>query len=68
MYIDTSDQKFRQRFKQAAQKREYEMNVHFKRAGVDVLQVSTEDDIVREIVRFAMLRKQRKQLASVRIG
>lgn len=68
MYIDTSDKKFRQRFKQAAQKREYEMNVHFKRAGVDVLQISTEDDIVREIVRFAMLRKQRKQIAGVRAG
>lgn len=68
LYINTSDKKFRQRFIQAAQKREYEMNVHFRRAGVDVLQVSTEDDIVREIVRFAMLRKQRKQVAGVKIG
>ncbi|MBI5302210.1 MAG: DUF58 domain-containing protein [Chloroflexi bacterium] len=65
LYINTSDKKFRERFRQAAQKREYEMNVHFRRAGVDSLQVSTEDDIVREIVRFAMLRKQRKQIAGV---
>lgn len=68
LYIDTSDRKFRERFKQAAQKREYEMNVHFRRAGVDALQVSTEDDLVREIVRFAMLRKQRKQVAGVKVG
>lgn len=62
LYIDTHDQKFRKRFNEAAHRREYELGVTFKRAGVDVLSLSTEDDIVREIVRFAMLRKQRKIL------
>lgn len=62
LYIDTHDKKFRKRFNEAAKRREYELSVAFKRAGVDVLSLSTEDDIVREIVRFAMLRKQRKIL------
>jgi uncharacterized protein (DUF58 family) len=64
LYIDTGDKKFRQRFHDAAKKREYEMRVHFRRAGVDALEVSTEDDLVRSIVRFAMGRKQRKQVAT----
>ncbi len=66
LFLDTSNKRFRERFRQAAQKREYEMNVHFRRAGVDVLSVSTEDDLVRAIVRFAIGRKQRKQLPGVR--
>lgn len=62
LYIDTHDQKFRKRFTEAARRREYELTVAFKRAGVDVLSLSTEDDLVLAIVRFAMRRKQRKVL------
>jgi len=60
LYIDTHDQKFRKRFVQAAKRREHELNVAFARSGVDVLALSTEDDLVKEIVRFAATRKQRK--------
>jgi uncharacterized protein (DUF58 family) len=60
LYIDTHDKKFRRRFIEAAQRREYELNTIFKRLGVDVLNLSTEDDMVKEIVRFATLRKQQK--------
>lgn len=60
LYIDTHDKKFRKRFTEAAKRREYELNVAFARAGVDVLPLSTEDDLVKEVVRFATLRKQRK--------
>ena len=60
LYVDTHDRKFRRRFVEAAQRREYERGVAFGRAGVDVLALSTEDDMVREIVRFATLRKRRK--------
>jgi hypothetical protein len=35
-YVDTHDKKFRKRFREAAQKREAELNEAFKRAGVDV--------------------------------
>ncbi|MBI4295135.1 MAG: DUF58 domain-containing protein [Chloroflexi bacterium] len=61
LYIDTHDKKFRQRFVEAARRREYELTVVFRRAGVDVVTLSTEDDLVREIVRFATLRKQRQK-------
>jgi uncharacterized protein (DUF58 family) len=60
LYVDTHDQKFRQRFQDAALQRETEMNNAFKHAGVDVLSLSTEDDLVHAIVRFAALREQRR--------
>lgn len=60
LYIDTHDKKFRERFIEAARQREYELSTTFRRVGVDVLALSTEDDLVKEIVRFARLRKQRK--------
>lgn len=60
LYIDTHDGKFRKRFIEAARRREYELNTTFRRLGVDVLPLSTEDDLVKEVVRFATLRKQRK--------
>ena len=60
LYVDTHDKKFRQRFKEIAQKRAFELTQIFKRAGVDALSLSTEEDLVRAIVRFAALRKQRK--------
>jgi len=32
----------------------------FKHAGVDLLSLSTEEDMVRALVRFASMRKQRR--------
>jgi uncharacterized protein (DUF58 family) len=61
LYVDTHDKKFRARFAQAATQRETDLNVAFRRAGVDVLSLSTDEDLVRAIVRFATLRKQRRR-------
>jgi uncharacterized protein (DUF58 family) len=61
MYVDTHDKKFRQRFHAAAQEREAALEESFKRAGIAALSLSTEEDLVRAIVRFAALRKQRKR-------
>ena len=36
----------------------------FRQAGVDVLELSTDDDLVDAILRFADLRKRRSQLAA----
>ncbi len=58
LFVDTHDKKFRQRFADAAQKRELELSAAFKHAGVDVLPLSTEDDLVRQIVHFAKRREQ----------
>lgn len=59
LYIDTSDRNFRKRFREAAEEREERLRYSFKRAGVDALSLSTEDDLVRAIVRFASLRRSR---------
>lgn len=56
--VDTRDKKLRQRFKEAAQRREAELTQTFRRAGVDALSLSTEEDLVRAILRFATLRKR----------
>jgi uncharacterized protein (DUF58 family) len=61
LYVDTHDRKFRQRFKAAAEQREVELAEAFKRAGVEALSLSTEEDLVRAIVRFAKLRKQHRK-------
>ena len=61
MYVNTHDKKFRQRFYEAAQQRETALQETFKRAGVDLLSISTNEDMVRAIVRFAALRKQRRR-------
>jgi uncharacterized protein (DUF58 family) len=58
MFVDTHDRKFRQRFEEAARQREVELAQAFKRAGVDALALSTEDDLVQAIVRFASLRRR----------
>ena len=61
LYVDTHDRRFRERFEQAARQREAALQQAFKQAGVDCLSLSTEEDIVSAIVRYATLRKQRKR-------
>lgn len=61
LYVDTHDRQFRRRFQEAARRREAALTETFKRAGVDVLSLSTGEDLVRAIVRFAALRRQRNR-------
>jgi uncharacterized protein (DUF58 family) len=63
IFLDTHDRGFRKRFVEAARRREAGLRSAFARAGADVLSLSTEDDLVREVVRFATLRKQRRVVA-----
>lgn len=60
LYVDTSDKKFRTRFEEAARRREDALAEAFKHAGVDMLSLSTEEDMVHALVRFASMRKQRR--------
>jgi uncharacterized protein (DUF58 family) len=60
LYVNTSDKKFRKRFMEVAHKRQDALNTALRHSSVDVLPLSTEDDMVRAILRFASLRKQRK--------
>ena len=61
LFVDTHDPKFRKRFFEVAKQREDALNHAFKRAGVDALSLSTDEDLVRAIVRFAKQRKQRRK-------
>jgi uncharacterized protein (DUF58 family) len=61
LYVDTHDRRFRQRFQEAARRRETALNEAFKHAGVEALSLSTEEDLVKAIVRFASLRRQRRR-------
>jgi uncharacterized protein (DUF58 family) len=64
LFVDTHDRGFRERFAAAAQKRETELRSAFRSAGVDTLELATDDDLVDAILRFADLRKRRSQLAT----
>ena len=59
--MDTHDRKFRERFKAAGLQREADLNQAFKRAGVDALALSTDEDLVRALMRFVSLRRQRRK-------
>ena len=59
--IDTRDRGFRRRFNEAARRRESELAQTFKRAGVDELSLSTEEDLVLAILRFASLRSRARR-------
>jgi len=61
VWVDTHDRGFRKRFAAAAQQRERELRSAFQKAGVDALELSTSDDIVDAIRRFADLRKHRRR-------
>jgi uncharacterized protein (DUF58 family) len=57
--VNTGDQRFRERFATAARRREESLKVTFARAGVDVLVLRTDEDLVRAIVKFSYSRKRR---------
>jgi uncharacterized protein (DUF58 family) len=61
LYVDTHDRKFRTRFEEAARRREAALNTTFQQAGVDALSLSTDEDLVRALVRFAAVRRQRRK-------
>ncbi|MDM0114166.1 DUF58 domain-containing protein [Variovorax sp. J22R133] len=59
LWVDTHDSGFRKRFTRMAGEREGVLRESLARAGVDALELSTQDDLVEAIVRFADLRKRR---------
>jgi uncharacterized protein (DUF58 family) len=63
LFIDTHDKGFRKRFAELARGRELELRGAFREAGVDALELATDDDLADAILRFADLRKQRTRLA-----
>jgi uncharacterized protein (DUF58 family) len=63
-WVDTHDPGFRKRFAAAAGRREAALRSAFGDAGADALELSTTDDLVDAILRFADLRKRRRQLSA----
>ena len=65
LLVDTHDAGFRKRFARIAAQREADLRLAFVRAGVDTLELSTDDDLVHAIMRFAEMRKRRSRLSGV---
>ena len=63
LHVDTHEPGFRKRFAAAATRRENELRAGFAEAGVDVLELATDDALIDAVMRFADLRKRRSQLA-----
>ena len=64
LFVDTHDGRFRRRFAEAAAAREERLRTAFRRAGVDALELCTDDDLADTILRFADMRKRRSRLAA----
>ena len=62
LLVDTHDRGFRRRFAAAAARREAEVRSALGHAGVDAIELATDDDLADTIYRFADLRKRRIQL------
>ena len=60
VWVDTSDLRFRKRFAEVVRRREELLATAFRRSGVDALELSTEEDLVRSVMRFAAMRKLRR--------
>jgi uncharacterized protein (DUF58 family) len=57
--VDSSDAEFRHRLREAGEQREAELRDATLRAGADIYEISTEDDLVTALVRIIEARKRR---------
>jgi uncharacterized protein (DUF58 family) len=57
--VDTHDRGFRTRFAAVSAQREAALREALGRAGVDTLELSTQDDLLQALLRFTDLRRQR---------
>jgi uncharacterized protein (DUF58 family) len=64
IFVDTHDRGFRQRFAAAAAKREAGLRAAFRQSGIDALELSTDDNLIDAIRRFADMRKRRSRVSS----
>jgi uncharacterized protein (DUF58 family) len=56
--VDTSDPEFRRRFQEIAAEREAELQSAARQAGVDLYDVSTDDDLVRALISIVEKRRR----------
>jgi uncharacterized protein (DUF58 family) len=57
--VDTHDKGFRQRFARIAAQREAQLRENLARAGVDTLELATDEDLADAVLRFVDLRERR---------
>ena len=56
--VDTGDPRLRRRHAEAAERREARLQQAFAAAGVDVLELSTDEDLAEALLRFVRLRRR----------
>ena len=64
LLVDGNDAAFRQRFAQQAQQREHDLLNSLAQAGVDCLELNTDEALDQALLRYAQLRKRANQLSS----
>ncbi len=64
LLVDTQDPAFRQRFETLAAEHEQRLRDQLTRAGVDVLELATQDDLLAALLRYVALRRQRARAHS----
>jgi uncharacterized protein (DUF58 family) len=64
LVVDTHDARFRRRFEETAARRESGLRAALGGAGVDCLELATDDKLTDALIRFTVLRKRRSQLAA----
>ncbi|MBN8493510.1 MAG: DUF58 domain-containing protein [Burkholderiales bacterium] len=62
LFIDTADPAFRKRYAAEAEAREAALREALAHAGTDTLELSTDDDLLDSMLRFAAMRRQRGRL------
>lgn len=64
LFVDTRDRRFRKRFADKAAQRETALRGALAEAGIDCLELATDDNLGSALLRFIRLRKRRSQLAA----
>lgn len=67
LLVDTHDTGFRQRFARIAAQREARLHEALTRAGVDALELATDDDLLDAVQRFVHLRRHRSGQRGARL-
>jgi uncharacterized protein (DUF58 family) len=62
LFVDTSDAAFRARFEALAERHEADLRVALAKAGVDTLELATDDDLLAALLRYVALRRQRLRM------
>jgi uncharacterized protein (DUF58 family) len=64
LFVDSHDRSFRERFVETSKAREQALRLTLAQAGVDCVELATDDRLDEALLRFTRLRKRRSQLAA----